>query len=74
MYTDKVQLTTVQTDDHMGGLVNSKEDFNCKHCGKMEIKYTLIICPQSVQVCSAWPKWRKILGVKYTFINGFKLS
>ena len=24
------------------GLVNTKEDFNCKHCGKMEIMSTLL--------------------------------
>ena len=24
-----------------GGLVNTKKYFNCKHCGKIEIKYTI---------------------------------
>ena len=26
---------------HVGGMVNTKKDFNCKQCGKMEIKHTL---------------------------------
>ena len=36
-----VATLNLETNFLGGGLVNTKEDFNCKNCGKMEIEYTL---------------------------------